>query len=479
MPTRPWTPAQDLPGYLGEFHGHYDGVDVGAPGAAAAWVARGGSLTAVQNTPGSRPVRVADALAGKSVFDFDGVDDTFALSGLGGVVPRFVASVALLKSTADVARNNIVTAWNGADVGRWIHDAGSPTQGMRHLIAASTTTTHTALAGAATSTTSYWIREGALDGLVVRALLNGVFGGTASTMAAAPGTTATAVIIGGRASGNAAASPIRLAHLVFGSLYPSSANRERLEGYLAHEWGLTALLAAGHPHKAAPPTVETGGTVVLIEPAGLIMAPELGRGAVMARTLILPAGMTLTPVLDRPGVIARAALAPAGLAVPAALDRAGVVARASLAPAPLAIPPALRQPAVVARTMLGPAGLAVRPALGRPGIVARTTVAPMGLRAPVALGRPSIVVRAVLALAGLGVGLVLGRGNVVARAVLAPLGLALGVALGRADLETAADKASPVRTGAGVLLNRTGTGALLDRTGEGRLRDRTGEGVMA
>jgi hypothetical protein len=33
----------------------------------------------------------------------------------------------------------------------------------------------------------------------------------------------------------------------------SSTNREKMEGYLAHKWGLEGLLDSGHPYKASPP----------------------------------------------------------------------------------------------------------------------------------------------------------------------------------------------------------------------------------
>lgn len=39
--------------------------------------------------------------------------------------------------------------------------------------------------------------------------------------------------------------------IVEGSL--SSVDAEKLEGYLAHKWGLTSLLPAGHPYKSSPP----------------------------------------------------------------------------------------------------------------------------------------------------------------------------------------------------------------------------------
>ena len=35
----------------------------------------------------------------------------------------------------------------------------------------------------------------------------------------------------------------------------SSDTRQRIEGYLAHKWGLAGSLPAGHPYKSAAPTV--------------------------------------------------------------------------------------------------------------------------------------------------------------------------------------------------------------------------------
>jgi hypothetical protein len=41
----------------------------------------------------------------------------------------------------------------------------------------------------------------------------------------------------------------------FASATFSTTNRQRIEGYLAHKWGLASLLPAGHPFKSAPPYV--------------------------------------------------------------------------------------------------------------------------------------------------------------------------------------------------------------------------------
>lgn len=35
----------------------------------------------------------------------------------------------------------------------------------------------------------------------------------------------------------------------------SQANREKMEGYLAHKWGIASVLDTGHPYKSSAPTV--------------------------------------------------------------------------------------------------------------------------------------------------------------------------------------------------------------------------------
>ena len=56
--------------------------------------------------------------------------------------------------------------------------------------------------------------------------------------------------------GNEAASSFSgyWAELVVTSNLASTLNRQRIEGYLAHKWGLTANLPAGHPYKSVGPT---------------------------------------------------------------------------------------------------------------------------------------------------------------------------------------------------------------------------------
>jgi len=46
----------------------------------------------------------------------------------------------------------------------------------------------------------------------------------------------------------------RIAEILFFNTEPTTAEKEELEGYLAHKWGLAANLPSGHTYKSAPPT---------------------------------------------------------------------------------------------------------------------------------------------------------------------------------------------------------------------------------
>jgi hypothetical protein len=60
-------------------------------------------------------------------------------------------------------------------------------------------------------------------------------------------------ILGGNAADGERMTGI-FAEVVAVSSAPSTDTRERIEGYLAHKWGLTAGLPGGHPYKTTAPT---------------------------------------------------------------------------------------------------------------------------------------------------------------------------------------------------------------------------------
>lgn len=73
--------------------------------------------------------------------------------------------------------------------------------------------------------------------------------GTFGAAATAPST------IGARFVGAAWASDMDLAALVVGNTSPSVGDRQKMEGWAAHKYGLTASLPGGHPYKTVAPTI--------------------------------------------------------------------------------------------------------------------------------------------------------------------------------------------------------------------------------
>lgn len=76
--------------------------------------------------------------------------------------------------------------------------------------------------------------------------------------------------IGGRYSAAGTESlgtPQDLAELIVVPAALSTADRQKVEGYLAHKWGLSESLPADHPYKSAPPVVEEWDGVSLSDDA--------------------------------------------------------------------------------------------------------------------------------------------------------------------------------------------------------------------
>lgn len=91
----------------------------------------------------------------------------------------------------------------------------------------------------------------------------------------------TAPIIGAYNTGIGPYFDGRIAELVQTNTAVGSTDREKLEGYLAHKWGITSVLDAGHPYKSSAPTLE------LIKPAGLVVPQR--RIIVPTRRIVRPA----------------------------------------------------------------------------------------------------------------------------------------------------------------------------------------------
>jgi hypothetical protein len=67
-------------------------------------------------------------------------------------------------------------------------------------------------------------------------------------------TTTTGFQIGGRQQAGADFGNKNICEIIGCSANPSTDDRQRIEGYLAHKWGLTANLPSDHPYKSTAPT---------------------------------------------------------------------------------------------------------------------------------------------------------------------------------------------------------------------------------
>jgi len=79
--------------------------------------------------------------------------------------------------------------------------------------------------------------------------------GTLVGTANSGGNAARGITIGGRSGGDAPTAPAnwRIAEAILINGILSTEDRQKVEGYLAHKWGLTANLPVNHPYKASPP----------------------------------------------------------------------------------------------------------------------------------------------------------------------------------------------------------------------------------
>jgi len=77
------------------------------------------------------------------------------------------------------------------------------------------------------------------------------------TSPAATGSTSVAIRLAAylQSSGEVFSPAVKFAEVLVFDAIQSTADRQRIEGYLAHKWGLAANLEAGHPYKNSAPTV--------------------------------------------------------------------------------------------------------------------------------------------------------------------------------------------------------------------------------
>lgn len=234
-------------------------------GAVSQWNDKSGNARhATQGTAASRPVVTANGLANKSVITFDGSNDfmdvvTTVFQGIGNFQLHWIYARLGAGTGFDGYRPPITSLSATTTEGTPITDMGSfhyiknsnnlpasypfysahPSWGAYDPVSGATYSDNQANLLSFSAGTSSWavFRNGTQEGTATR---GGVIGSVLNGLRLAQQQTPVRT------------SNIYIAEIVM-TLNAETFNRQRIEGYLAHKWGLTANLPADHPYKGPTP----------------------------------------------------------------------------------------------------------------------------------------------------------------------------------------------------------------------------------
>jgi hypothetical protein len=218
------------------------------------WRDKSGNARHASGATATRPAYASTTLNGKNTLTFDGSDDRLVTSAVSlhtGLYSVFAVARAATANTFLVICSQDRSTDNASRNGQYIRTNSATPETVSFNNAGS------AFTASATSTVTNWnfysaIRESTLITLFAN--------GNAGTGAAVTGTAASnanPMTIGSRES---TADTFNnhwngdMAEIIFLGSVATTDTRQRIEGYLAHKWGLTANLPSNHPYKTVGPT---------------------------------------------------------------------------------------------------------------------------------------------------------------------------------------------------------------------------------
>jgi len=231
-------------------------------GAVSQWNDKSGNgRHATQSTTSRRPLVTPSALNGKQGITFDGVDDFLAFSA--SILNATHSLFVLFQPTLENVIGSVFGQWAAGQAGRYLWSAnqgcsGSATSGRLNIFNASTTegsctgalglaldvaipSAPVLIGSLSTTGSEQWklFKDGSQwESATISSLYTGVNSSLGSVNAGDPTNPFDGVIL----------------EVVSLNSYADATTRQKLEGYLAHKWGLTANLPAGHPYKTVGPT---------------------------------------------------------------------------------------------------------------------------------------------------------------------------------------------------------------------------------
>lgn len=227
-----------------------------------------------QGTAGSRPAILAGELNGKRVLRFDGTDDRMQGASAAqkdifrNVTSAWIYAVVKKRVADGTDINRIIAATStGTSFGARMQAlAGSSVAGgankpaiyARRLDAGA----FSSLVSASSIATSYYMCMFEVDYATRagRIYTNGALAIENTTLIDTAGATSDtasqeAVVLGSFPDQTAGFADMDLAGIVMSNTKPSSSDIDKLFGWAAHKYGLTASLPGGHPYKTVAPTV--------------------------------------------------------------------------------------------------------------------------------------------------------------------------------------------------------------------------------
>lgn len=222
--------------------------------AVSAWTNKGSGGNTAQSTSGKRPVFKTNLLNGKPGVDFDGTDDCLTIASLA--LDTYISVFIVAKTTTSKAFLVEHSANANNNDGFYFYGDATAHYTVRR-------TNKNAYVG----TVSWFGSAAAQAGLIINAISsvpnpmgkvykNGTVqadGLSIYTDSLSDSSVTATLNIGARDNGSAAAMDGDLHELIIYNDAISTGDREKVEGYLAHKWGLTADLPGAHPYKNSAP----------------------------------------------------------------------------------------------------------------------------------------------------------------------------------------------------------------------------------
>lgn len=215
-------------------------------GAVSQWNDKSGNNRhATQSTAANRPAYTANGLTNKNVITFNAGSSTRLSSALSAVSATESSFIVANANSANTGQQSLLAS--SASGGRQFRLSSTTASLLIQATASVGASNSNAPKDAATIFNCAYLNSGNSTSF----FFNGTSAGTATSGNSFSGAGTTSV---GAQGGGGEGLTGYIAEIVVLQSAPSTDTRQRIEGYLAHKWGLEGNLPNDHPYKSTGPT---------------------------------------------------------------------------------------------------------------------------------------------------------------------------------------------------------------------------------